>query len=184
MMASVIEGEKMRQELEIAREVQLSTLPAAMPTVPGYDTHGFFQPAGADRRRHLRSGADRAGLLIVLGDATGHGIGPALSVTQMQAMLKMAFRLGADLETAFMEVNNLLADTLAEDRFVTAFIGLLDPESHTRALHQRRTGPDPAIPRRARRMLAPPAQLLSARRDGAGRAAAAGQLWCWPPATC
>ena len=42
------------------------------------------------------------GLLVVLGDATGHGIAPALSVTQMQAMLRMAFRLGADLETAFL----------------------------------------------------------------------------------
>ena len=42
--------------------------------------------------------------VVVLGDATGHGIAPALSVTQMQAMLRMAFRLGADLPTAFRHV--------------------------------------------------------------------------------
>ena len=66
----------------------------------------------------------------MLGDATGHGIAPALSVTQMHAMLRMAFRLGADLETAFAQVNDLLAETLAEDRFVTAFIGVLDPRAH------------------------------------------------------
>jgi phosphoserine phosphatase len=42
----------------------------------------------------------------------------------------MAFRLGADLETAFARVNDLLAETLAEDRFVTAFIGVLDPRAH------------------------------------------------------
>ena len=68
----------------------------------------------------------------MLGDATGHGIAPALSVTQMQAMLRMAFRLGADLETAFMEVNNQLADTLAGDRFITAFVGMLDATRRTR----------------------------------------------------
>jgi phosphoserine phosphatase len=45
-------------------------------------------------------------------------------------MLRMAFRLGADLETAFAQVNDLLAETLAEDRFVTAFIGVLDPHAH------------------------------------------------------
>jgi len=45
-------------------------------------------------------------------------------------MLRMAFRVGADLETAFAQVNDLLADTLAEDRFITAFIGLLDPHRH------------------------------------------------------
>ena len=43
----------------------------------------------------------------------------------MQAMLRMAFRLGANLETAFKEVNNQLADTLASDRFITAFVGML-----------------------------------------------------------
>src|SRR5262249_1141687 len=58
------------------------------------------------------------GLLVVLGDATGHGIGPALSVTQMHAMLRMAFRLGADLETAFLQVNNQLAATISDDRFI------------------------------------------------------------------
>ena len=143
MMASVIEGEKMRQELEIAREVQLSTLPATMPSVPGYDAHGFFQPASLTGGDTFDLAQIGQGLLIVLGDATGHGIGPALSVTQMHAMLKMAFRLGADLETAFMEVNNLLAGTLAEDRFVTAFIGLLDPASHT--VHYISAGQGPIL---------------------------------------
>jgi sigma-B regulation protein RsbU (phosphoserine phosphatase) len=69
-------------------------------------------------------------LLIVMADATGHGIAPALSVTQMHAMLRMAFRLGASLETAFTEVNDQLTATLADGRFVTAFIGLLDPATH------------------------------------------------------
>jgi phosphoserine phosphatase len=71
----------------------------------------------------------------VLGDATGHGIAPALSVTQMQAMLRMAFRLGADLETAFRQANNQLAGYLPEDRFVTAFIGFLDPAAHKLRFH-------------------------------------------------
>src|SRR5207247_8486352 len=45
MTEALIEGEKMRQALEMARVVQMSTLPAAMPSVPGYDAHGTFQPA-------------------------------------------------------------------------------------------------------------------------------------------
>jgi len=111
--------------------VQMSTLPAVMPVVAGYDAHGMFIPAdqtGGDTfDLALRDGR----LLLVLGDATGHGIAPALSVTQMHAMLRMAFRLGAELEGAFSEINNLLAETMADDRFITAFIGLLDPLGHT-----------------------------------------------------
>jgi phosphoserine phosphatase RsbU/P len=130
MIESLIEGEKLRREMEMAQVVQMSTLPQAMPALAGYDVHGTFRPA-------LLTGGDTFdlalvgdSLLVVLGDATGHGIAPAMSVTQMHAMLRMALRLGADLETAFVHVNDLLAETLAADRFVTAFIGLLDPLRH------------------------------------------------------
>ena len=114
MTAALIEGEKMRQALEMARVVQMSTLPDVMPTIPAYDV---------------------CGLLIVLGDATGHGIAPALSVTQMHAMLRMAFQLGVDLRTAFVEVNNRLTEILPDDRFITAFVGLLDPQTHRLHFH-------------------------------------------------
>ncbi len=125
----------MRQELEMARVVQMSTLPAVMPSVPGYDLYGTSRPASLTGGDTFDLSVIDQGLLTVLGDATGHGIAPALSVTQMHAMLRMAFRLGADLETAFMQVNNQLAATLADDRFITAFIGLLDVAAHRMRFH-------------------------------------------------
>ena len=141
MTGALIEGEKMRQALEMARVVQMSTLPTEMPLVPSYDVCATFQPAdltGGDTYDLALLGER---LLVVLGDATGHGIAPALSVTQMQAMLRMAFRLGADLETAFLQVNNRLAETLADDRFITAFIGVLDPATHVLRFHSGGQGP-------------------------------------------
>jgi phosphoserine phosphatase len=141
MTESLIEGEKMRQELEMAREVQVSTLPATMPRVSGYDVSGISRPAELTGGDTFDLSIIDRGLLIVLGDATGHGIAPALSVTQMQAMLRIAFRLGADLETSFKQVNNQLADTLADDRFITAFIGILDPSTHQMRFHSGGQGP-------------------------------------------
>ena len=141
MTDALIEGEKMRKALEMAREVQMSTLPSAMPSIASYDIAAMFKPAeltGGDTY-DLGSVDDR--LLIVLGDATGHGIAPALSVTQMQAMLRMAFRLGADVDTAFLQVNNRLAETLADDRFITAFIGVLNPATHELRFQSGGQGP-------------------------------------------
>src|SRR5438105_1220493 len=135
MMQELIEGEKLRQQLETARVVQMSTLPSAMPQVPGYDLYGTFKPADLTGGDTYDLALLEQGLLIVLGDATGHGIGPALSVTQMQAMLRMAFRMGADLETAYLQVNNQLAERLPADRFITAFIGLLDTANHSLRFH-------------------------------------------------
>lgn len=135
MTAALIEGEKMRQQLELARVVQMNTLPLAMPEVPGYEVFGIFKPAELTGGDTFDLALIDQGLLVVLADATGHGIAPALHVTQMHAMLRMAFRLGADLETAFMQVNNQLATMLPDDRFITAFIGILDTATHRLRFH-------------------------------------------------
>jgi len=141
MTEQLIEGEKMRQALEMARVVQMSTLPSSMPSVDGYEVACTFRPAELTGGDTYDVALIEQGLLVVLGDATGHGIAPALTVTQMQAMLRMAFRLGADLDRAYVQVNNRLAETLAEDRFVTAFIGLLDPRAHKLRFHSGGQGP-------------------------------------------
>jgi phosphoserine phosphatase len=144
MTAVLVEAEAMRAELELARTVQMSTLPRELPTVPGYAMHATFRPAsltGGDTYDLARIGPDT--LLVVLGDASGHGIAPALSVTQMHAMLRMALRLGADLATAFAQVNDQLAETLPDSRFVTAFVGLLDLPTHT--LHYANGGQSPIL---------------------------------------
>ena len=138
---ALIETEKLKQEMDMARVVQMSTLPATMPDVPGYDVYGMFLPASATGGDTFDLAHTNNGFLIVLGDATGHGIAPALSVTQMHAMLRTALRLGADLDTAYMQVNNQLAETLPDDRFITAFIGLLDTETHRVRFHSGGQGP-------------------------------------------
>jgi len=129
------------QEVAVARDIQMSTLPDAMPDVPGYDLHGHFQPTD-------HTGGDLYDLVVLndqlfmlLGDATGHGFGPALSATQMQAMLRVSFRHGANLDQAYMHVNNQLAEDLPDDRFITAFMGFLNPVTHRVTYHSGGQGP-------------------------------------------
>jgi sigma-B regulation protein RsbU (phosphoserine phosphatase) len=131
MMDAVLAGERMKRELELARSVQQGSLPAAMPRVAGYDAFGLSRPATETGGDTFDLAMVHGRMLIVLADATGHGIAPALSVVQMHAMLRMAMRLGTELEAAVMQLNNLLGETMAGDRFITAFIGLLDPGTHT-----------------------------------------------------
>lgn len=141
LMEALLLNERLDEEVTLAREIQMSTLPTEMPAVPGYDLHGQFIPTG-------HAGGDLFDLVILdgqlfilLGDATGHGFGPALSATQMQAMLRVAFRCGADLDAAFLHVNNQLAEDLPDDRFITAFMGFLDPLAHCIEFHSGGQGP-------------------------------------------
>lgn len=112
MMEAVLRGERLRRELELARTVQLSSLPAQWPALADYDMHAVFRPAEQTGGDTYDLALTSQGLLVVLGDASGHGIAPALQVVQMHAMLRMALRLGADLADAFREVNDQLARTL------------------------------------------------------------------------
>jgi phosphoserine phosphatase len=141
MTAELLATATLGQEVALAREIQMSTLPSEMPNLKEYDLHGHFQPTdhtGGDLYDIVMINEQ---LFLLLGDATGHGFGPALSATQMQAMLRVAFRLGANLDSAYMQVNNQLEEDLPDDRFITAFIGFLDPKTHVVTYHSGGQGP-------------------------------------------
>jgi phosphoserine phosphatase len=56
-------------------------------------------------------------------------------------MLRIAARLGAGLDDTFRQINDQLADDLSDNRFVTAFLGVLDPTSHRLVYHAGGQGP-------------------------------------------
>ena len=141
MFEALVAGERLKQEIAVAREIQMGTLPRAMPTLAGYDVFGAFHPAGLVGDTFDLAALPHHRLFVMMGDATGHGIGPALSVTQMQAMLRLSVRLDTGLDAAYRHVNNQLESDLPPERFVTGFIGVLDARAHTLEFHAAGQGP-------------------------------------------
>ena len=142
LLEDLVHKERLEQELSLARQIQQRVFPRVMPQVPNYDIAGWCRTAdqtGGDifDLIHLENGR----VVLLLGDATGHGIGPALSVTQVRAMLRMCVRLGADTTVSVGQINEQLAEDLADNRFVTAFLGELDPETHRVLYHAGGQGP-------------------------------------------
>jgi len=134
--------QRMERDLALAREIQSRVLPETLPTVGGYEMAGWSDPAdetGGDIYDVIKTDDHRA--LLLMGDATGHGIGPALSVTQVRAMVRIAARLRADLNDIARHVNSQLSEDLPSNRFVTAFIGELDANAHVVRYHAAGQGP-------------------------------------------
>jgi phosphoserine phosphatase len=139
---AIIASERLDREISVARDVQIGTLPKGMPVVSGYEFGGAFEPTdqtGGDLYDFVPMDDDR--LFLLMGDATGHGIGPALSATQVRAMLRVALRLGSSLDQAFAHINDQLCDDLPDDRFVTGFFGILDGKTNTVNFHSGGQGP-------------------------------------------
>jgi phosphoserine phosphatase len=78
---------------------------------------------------------------MLIADATGHGIGPALSVTQLRSMLRMAARLGASLRDITAHLNHQLCADLPGGRFITAWLGEIDARTGTLSMLSAGQGP-------------------------------------------
>ncbi len=148
---------KLERDIQIARQIQQSTLPHVLPTLNGFELDAWNEPAdetGGDtfdvigftmdamgvvdssehgHRPVLASSSDGPSdrAILLLADATGHGIGPALAATQIRAMLRMAVRLGADLLHIARHLNEQLIADLPENRFITAWLGDVDSKTGT-----------------------------------------------------
>ena len=139
------EKQRLQRELGLAREIQQGLLPDGPPDITGYQLVGWNRPAeetGGDGYDFITLDAGRLG--VILADASGHGIAPALIVAQLQAMLRVMFQ-NTDLPHADImgAVNSFLCHDLPADRFVTTFCGVLNPDRHE--LHYCSAGQGPIL---------------------------------------
>ena len=126
-----LKKEKLERDLALARQIQQDLLPKQMPELAGYEIVGWTRPAdqtGGDLYDVGPGGA--SGPLLLLCDATGHGIGPALSVSQVRTMFRLAARMHLTIADSVSMINEQLIADLPDGRFVTAFVGMLDAANH------------------------------------------------------
>jgi phosphoserine phosphatase len=122
----------MQHDLEVARQIQQGLLPKRNPKLAGYDIAGWNRSAdetGGDCYDFMPLPDGK--LAVFLADATGHGIGAALVIAQARSLLRAMLSVTQDLKAIVTGVNDLISKDLADDRFVTAFIGVIDPQAHT-----------------------------------------------------
>ena len=126
-----LEKQQMERAMAIARQIQQALLPQEAPAIDGYDVAGFSRPAdetGGDTYDFLELPDGR--WMFTVADATGHGVGPALVIAETRAMLRaicVQSDGSADVGDVLGTTNNLLQWDLTDGRFVTCFLGLLDP---------------------------------------------------------
>jgi phosphoserine phosphatase len=129
--------QKLENDLALARLIQQSSFPTQMPQTGVLEVAAWNDPAeqtggdAYDIMARAQDGPRCSSIILFMADATGHGIGPALSVTQLRSMLRMAVRLGAELSSIAQHANQQLCADLPSGRFITAWFGELDTESCT-----------------------------------------------------
>ncbi len=115
------EKERLKHELDIARRIQMASLPQATPRVPGLDISGKSIPAlevGGDYYDYLDGKKDT--FTVIVGDVSGKGTSAALYMSKIQGVLRSLHGFGLSPAELFIKANQLLYQDLERKAFFTA----------------------------------------------------------------
>lgn len=124
---------RMENELELARQIQLSLLPTVPPVIPGWRLSSWCRSCD-------QTGGDYFDFIpcadgqfdVVVGDVSGHGIAAALLMGTARAFLRALQERGDAPCATIASLNRLLEADLSDDRFMTMVMARLAPDGSCR----------------------------------------------------
>ncbi len=130
LIMELVDRVRVRDELEVARELQRELLPQSSPDIAGFDFAHSYRTAnevGGDYYDFPQLPDGR--LALLMGDASGHGIAAGLLMAIANATLKTALDVDPEPTQVAALLNSALYRTGDRRAFMTLFYGLLDPET-------------------------------------------------------
>ena len=139
---------ELKKNIDLAREVQQNLLPQKGLKTKGIEICGktrYCDETGGDYFDILQLDGNDRKVGVVVGDVVGHGVGAALLMTTVRALVRSSFNRSDSPDMIMEDVNRLLCqDTAASGSFVTLFYFEIDPSS-TKVLRWVRAGHEPAL---------------------------------------
>ena len=124
----LVDRVQVRDELEVAKELQQALLPSRAPALDDYRFAHSYRTAnevGGDYYDFLPLEDGRVALVV--GDASGHGMAAGLLMAIANATLKTALDLDPEPQPVLEVLNRSLARTGDRRAFMSLFYGVLDP---------------------------------------------------------
>jgi serine phosphatase RsbU (regulator of sigma subunit) len=133
---------RLEDEMQLAQQIQADLLPEQPPRSDGFDLGGWSRPseyAGGDFYDLFQWGDGRIGMM--LGDAVGHGVGPALLAATTRALVRALALRDTCPGCVLADANRLLAADVEAGRFVTLALVVLDDAAGTATFASAGQGP-------------------------------------------
>ncbi len=146
---SLVEKERLQQEVMVAQEIQHMLLPRSFPDVEGFDLASFYRAAkevGGDYFDFVWVDPDTLGLVVA--DVSGKGVPGSLVMTMIRTALRLEARGNRSASDVLSKVNKFVSDDIKKGMFVTMFYIILD--SRTRKITFASAGHNPLILYRSR----------------------------------
>ena len=127
-----IQRQRLEEELEVGRNIQMSMLPANPPQVPGWEFAAHFEAAhqvGGDFYDLFSLPGEEGRWAIVIGDVSDKGVPAALFMTLSRTTIRNVALRGRAPNEVIAWANRFIQEDSQSDMFLTAFYGELDTRS-------------------------------------------------------
>ncbi len=144
----ISERQRLQQELEIARSVQMSFLPKRNPDHQGLDIASRCAPAlevGGDYYDFIDLAENRLG--VAVGDVSGKGTQAAFFMTLTKGFLRALANVSGSPSQVLTQVNRLFYESVDRGMFISMVYGIFDMRNHRLTL--ARAGHNPVIMRKS-----------------------------------
>ena len=123
---------RMEEDLSVARDVQMSMLPATCPEIEGYQIAASSTPArevGGDFFDFFEIGEDKLGLVI--GDVTGKSVSGALIMSASRSVFRMLSEEELTVGEIMIQANRRIKKDTKSGMFVALLYAVLNAEDRT-----------------------------------------------------
>ncbi len=113
--------ERIKHELNIARKIQLASLPDTIPNISGLDISGVSLPAlevGGDFYDFLET--ENNDFMVIIGDVSGKGTSAALYMSKIQGIMRTLYEFRLSPRQLLIRTNHLLYRYLEKGFFISA----------------------------------------------------------------
>ena len=140
LLTTVAEKERLQSEIEIAATIQRNLLPKEGPQFRGVSFSAHFEPTASIGGDYYDVfSLDKTRLAVAIGDVSGHGLSTGLVMAMVKAAMTTLVEEGADEESLFNRLNELVHRSTERRAFMTLGFTIFDLESgtirHTNAGH-------------------------------------------------
>ena len=144
LMQEALENERYKEELEIAKRVQVSLIPEFLEKNEDFDISAYTRAAaevGGDYYDTYRISNDK--VAIIIGDVSGKGTSAAFHMSQMKGIFQSLVQLDLPARDFIIKANNALRNCLERTSFITTSYFVIDRS--TKMMEFTRAGHCPTL---------------------------------------
>jgi serine phosphatase RsbU (regulator of sigma subunit) len=139
------ERRRLESELALARTIQLSLLPDALPEISGYQVAASNEPSRGVSGDYYQvlTRDDGNEIVLMVADVSGKGIGAALLTASLEALSAAPLEDGQEAQVILEKLSRLLDRRTPPEKYATAIMAVLEPA--TGQLRYANAGHNPGL---------------------------------------